>query len=173
MGYGIGEFTWAMGAGQGQDGTECCRKEALSVDSALLSWTLNSIWACRGGHCHASWLPGGVCSSVLSLCPPELAVSFTPKLLSPQFLHSIRSEGETTAGRSISICLQCSSGWSRAGKGPAVIPTAVGQGGLECMWGQVRAYAGAMTPAEEAGPAQHLVLLLLGKVWRSPPSRAA
>lgn len=111
-----------------------------------------------------SQLPGGVCSSALSLCPPKLAASFTPKLLSPQFLHSTRSEGETPAERSISVCLQCSSGWSRAGKGPAV------QGGLGCMWGQVRGHAGAVTAAEEAGPAQHLMLLPLGRAGSSLPS---
>lgn len=148
----------------------CSRKEAPSVDAAFLSWTLNSIWACRGGHCRASQLSGGVCSSALSLCPPNLAVSFTPKLPSSQFLHSARSEGETTAERSISICLQCSSGWSRAGKGPAGVPTAVGQGGLGCTWGQVRGHAGAVSPAVEAGPAQHLVLLPLGKAGSILPS---
>lgn len=169
---GMGEFTRAMGAGQVQEGTEYSRREALSVDAAFLPWTLYSIWACRGGHCRASQLPGSVCSSALSLCPPKPAVSFTPKLPSPQFLHSPRSEGETTAERSISICLPCSSGWSRAGKGPAGVPTAVGQRGLRCMWGQVMGHAGAVTPAEEAGPAQHLVLLPLGKACSSPPSRA-
>lgn len=39
------------------------------------------------------------------------------------------------------------------------------------MWGQVRGHAGAVTPAEEAGPAQHLMLLLLRKVWSCPLPR--
>lgn len=41
------------------------------------------------------------------------------------------------------------------------------------MWGHVRSHVGAVTPAEEAAPAQLLVLLLLRKVWSSLPSQAA
>lgn len=45
--------------------------------------------------------------------------------------------------------------------------------GKESTWEQVRGHAGAVTPAEGAGPAQHLVLLPLGKAWSSLPSREA
>lgn len=133
-------------------------------------------WACGGGHRCASWLQGGVCSSAAPRCPPNPAVPFNPKLPSLLFPRRLGREGGTEPQREASPSV-FNAPAAGAGQGGSLrvslLRGAVGRAGMGCMWGQAGGLTGAVTPAEEAGPTQHLLLLPPGRTRSSLPSQAA
>lgn len=165
------ENSLGHGSRTGAGGTECSRKETLSVPLML---PFSHEPSNPSGHAEVGTTVPPSCLGVLAAQPYPFALQ---NLLCPS-LPSCRLHNFFTAqgGRERQKRETCPSVFNApvAGAGQCrglqVSPLWWGK---ESTWEQVRGRAGAVTPAEGAGPAQHLVLLPLGKAWSSLPSREA